>query len=145
MKYFTIEELIKSDTATRLNIDNTPSDEIIKNLETLIAELLDPFREAWGDALRVTSGYRCEKLNSKIAGASKTSAHLIGYAADLVPTISSGKSTKELLKFAKEFLSISSLNWDQALLESNSNSFWLHLGLYNQNLEQRKQIKILNI
>ena len=30
MKYFTIEELCKSETAERLEIDNTPPEEVVK-------------------------------------------------------------------------------------------------------------------
>lgn len=43
--YFTVEELCHSDTADRLGIDNSPSEEIRKHLEELI-EFLNPLREA---------------------------------------------------------------------------------------------------
>jgi hypothetical protein len=46
MKYFTIEELCQSETAERLNIDNTPTEEIIANLTYFIDRILDPLREA---------------------------------------------------------------------------------------------------
>ena len=36
MKYFSIKELCKSSTAKKLNIDNTPSADIEKNLTVLI-------------------------------------------------------------------------------------------------------------
>jgi hypothetical protein len=45
MKYFSIKELCKSSTAKKLNIDNTPSDEIKENLTVLVEECLDPIRE----------------------------------------------------------------------------------------------------
>ena len=48
MKYFSIKELTKSETATKKGIDNTPNAEQIKNMETLINNLLDPIREQWG-------------------------------------------------------------------------------------------------
>jgi hypothetical protein len=77
MKYFTIEELCQSETAERLKINNEPTDEIIQHLELLIDCLLDPIREAWGSAIIVNSGYRCEELN-KAVGGSKTSVHKLG-------------------------------------------------------------------
>ena len=46
MKYFTIEELCQSETAEKYKIDNTPTEEIKKNLEILVDCLLDPLREA---------------------------------------------------------------------------------------------------
>ena len=84
MKYFTLQELTRSDTAKRLSIDNTPDAAVMSHLETLVERLLDPLREAFGRPIIVTSGYRCPELN-KAVGGSPTSPHLQGYAADLVP------------------------------------------------------------
>ncbi|MCD7803098.1 MAG: D-Ala-D-Ala carboxypeptidase family metallohydrolase, partial [Clostridiales bacterium] len=72
MKYFTIEELTKSDTATRRGIDNTPTAEAVRNLTTLVDKVLDPLRSAWGGPIVVNSGYRCKALNEAVGG-SKTS------------------------------------------------------------------------
>ena len=64
MKYFTINEVCRSETASKHKIDNTPSAEIIANLTALVDNVLDPLREAWGRPIIVTSGYRCEVLIS---------------------------------------------------------------------------------
>jgi len=48
----------------------------------LCAAVLDPLRDALG-AIRITSGYRTDALNTAIGG-SKTSEHLVGRAADIV-------------------------------------------------------------
>ena len=69
MKYFTIAELCRSTTADNKCIDNTPAPEIREKLQTLIEELLDPIREAWGKPIRVNSGYRCPALNQAVRGA----------------------------------------------------------------------------
>ena len=82
MKYFTIAELCRSTTADNKRIDNTPAPEIREKLQTLIEELLDPIREAWGKPIRVNSGYRCPTLNKAVGGVS-TSQHQKGEAADL--------------------------------------------------------------
>ena len=84
MTYFTINELIASDTAKTKGIDNSPTTAVRANLVALIETLLDPLREAWKSPIRVTSGYRCGILNRAVGG-SRTSAHLYGYAADIVP------------------------------------------------------------
>lgn len=55
---FTIKELTKSATANRLKIDNTPTDSVIKNLNDLVDNVLDPLRKAYGKPIVVTSGYR---------------------------------------------------------------------------------------
>lgn len=82
MKYFTFDELSRSDTATRLNIDNTPSSSARSNLAALTDNILDPLREAWGKPITVNSGYRCPALN-KAVGGSATSQHMSGQAADI--------------------------------------------------------------
>ena len=69
-KNFTLAELTKSNTATRLGISNTPYKEGIHKLRLLATELLQPLRNAVGP-LRVTSGYRSESLNKAIGGSFK--------------------------------------------------------------------------
>ena len=100
MKYFTIEELCQSETADKLKIDNTPSEEIKKNLEILGDCLLDPLREAWGSPIIINSGYRCPILN-KAVGGSKTSSHMSGWSVDMRPK--NGKM-EEFKKFVIDFI-----------------------------------------
>lgn len=135
MKYFTIEELCKSDTANRLGIKNEPTVTDKQHLEELINELLDPLRGAWGSPIKVTSGYRGFKLN-KAVGGSKTSAHYRGYASDLQPV----KGTiKEFKDFVIKWLKETNINFDQCILESSNGAEWVHLGLRNGQNKQRKQ------
>lgn len=134
MKYFTIEELCKSETAERLKINNNPTEEIINHLELLIECLLDPIREAWGSAIIVNSGYRCEELN-KAVGGSKTSVHKLGWSADIRPK--NGKM-KEFKEFIVEF--IKTRIWDQCILERSGNTEWVHISLFNNSGKQRRQI-----
>lgn len=82
MKYFTIAELCASATATAKGIDNTPTPGIAQNLERLVANILDPLREAWGSPVDVTSGYRCPELNKAVGGV-RNSQHMTGQAADI--------------------------------------------------------------
>jgi uncharacterized protein YcbK (DUF882 family) len=80
--HFTIRELTKSATASRLGIDNTPPPEAIERMTTLINEVLEPARTQFGAPIYVNSGYRCTALNKAVGGA-KRSYHLYGRAADL--------------------------------------------------------------
>lgn len=136
--YFTVAELCKSDTAKAFKIDNTPDKKVTANLERMI-KFLNPLREAWGSAIRITSGYRCPKLNRAVGG-STTSAHLTGNAVDMQPV--NGKM-KEFKRFVSEW--IQDQKWDQLLKEKSAFSEWVHLGLYSNNGLQRKQIKNLNV
>ena len=80
--YFTISELTASATALREGIDNRPSKCAYHLLHVLVDQLLDPIREAWGEPIVVSSGYRCKELNDLVGGA-KNSHHLLGCAADI--------------------------------------------------------------
>lgn len=52
MKYFTIAELCKSETADRLGIDNRCKKEHVYNMTALVDNVLDPLREAYGNRYR---------------------------------------------------------------------------------------------
>lgn len=138
--YFTLDELISSETAKTNKIDNTPSSEIKKHLQEVI-DVINPLRDAWGSGIKISSGYRCEKLNALVGGSS-TSAHKIGYAVDMIPV--NGKLSEFKTFCAKYF---SDKKFDQLLLEKNTktNSEWVHLGLYNNSHLQRKQIRLMYV
>ena len=131
--YFTIDELCASDTAKKYGIDNTPNPTIITHLQRLI-NFLNPIREAWGSAIKVTSGYRCEKLNCLVGG-SKTSSHTIGYGVDLIPL--NGKMS-EFKKFIVDYMK--NKMFDQCIVEKSGKTEWVHIGLYNLKGQQRRMI-----
>ena len=135
MKFFSIEELTKSATAKRLGIDNTPSDNIKKNLILFINTVLDPIREDWGGPITVSSGYRCPELNAKVGGA-KTSGHLYGYCADL--QVKGGmKKIRELANFIFEWMKDHHMKFDELLFEHSGGVTWLHFCWIGKDGKQR--------
>ena len=117
MKYFTIEELCHSNTATRLKIDNRPTEEVANNLIALGENVLDPIREWLGHPITPTCAYRCPKLNAAVGGV-KTSQHMNGQAADL--TLGSKEQNKRLFDFIHDHL-----QYDQLINEYNYS--WVHV------------------
>lgn len=120
MKYFTIQELSKSTTATRLKINNTPGKNETANLEALINNILDPLREAYGKPIIVTSGFRSEKLNRAVGGSS-TSQHSLGQAADIRSVSDKPEDNKELFDLIRSL----KLPFDQLINEFNYD--WVHV------------------
>lgn len=118
MKYFTINELIRSDTALQRGIDNTPAPPIKIKLSNLINNLLDPIREAWGGPITVNSGYRCPVLNRAVGGV-PTSQHQKGEAADI--TVGSPEQNRKLF----DLIAAGSFDFDQLIDESNYS--WVHI------------------
>lgn len=81
--HFTLEEMCRSDTATRLGINNIPTDEdIIANLRAVCVHILEPVRAHFDTPFTPNSGYRCSALNKSIGSSSK-SQHVKGQAADI--------------------------------------------------------------
>ena len=93
MKYFSIEELVKSASAERLAIDNTPPRAAQRMLTILVEQLLDPIRRRYGAPIIVTSGYRCPALNIAVGGVAN-SHHIVGCAADIVAPLLSPQGGK---------------------------------------------------
>ena len=132
-KYFKVSEMLKSETADKNKIQNTASVEVKQNIEELL-EVLDDLREFYGKPIRITSGFRCSELN-KLVGGSPTSAHVIGYAADLQPIGDTFENFKaEVLRWLN-----TGVKFDQCIIEKSKNTQWVHFGLYNRKGQQRGQ------
>jgi len=138
-KYFTLKELCASDIATARRIDNFPSFTIVEHLTELTEKILEPLRAAWGSSIIVTSGYRCDSLNRLVGGVS-TSAHRLGYAADLYP--GDGK-IDEFGKFVKEWLIKNRVKFDQVISERSGTQRWVHISLRSTTGTQRCETKNL--
>ena len=134
MKYFTIKELCASATATRLGIKNEPTKAALLNLESLVLNILDPLRAAWGGAIKVTSGYRSAALNKAVKG-SNTSAHRYGYAADIVPADGRISVFKA---FVVKWLKDNEISFDQYIDEVDG-SEWVHIAIKSGSGNQRRQ------
>jgi hypothetical protein len=122
---FSLKELTKSDTATRLGIDNTPDDETIDNLKTLCDKVLQPVRDHFGKTVTVNSGYRSPESNAAVGG-SKTSDHCKGQAADIEIA---GVANADLAQWIMD-----NLEYTQLILEFYTqgipDSGWVHVS-YN--------------
>ena len=97
MKYFSISEMLKSDTAIKQRLWNGAPKEAEENLRALVDEVLDPLREAYGRPIRVNSGYRCPRLNALVGG-TPNSQHMRGEAADIQPVVGNEGDLDELAR-----------------------------------------------
>ena len=113
--HFTLDELTHSETAARLDIDNTPSEEIIDNLKFL-SEKLEYVRVLLGSPMLISSGYRSGLLNDAL-GSKRTSAHTRGLAVDFISP--SFGTPKEIVQAIVD----SDIEYDQVILEFDR---WVH-------------------
>ena len=117
---FSLQELIKSDTAIRKGIDNNPNADQIEKLKALCENILQPVRDHFG-RVKVTSGFRSVELCTAI-GSSANSQHAKAEAADFEVM---GTDNAELFDWIKD-----NLEPDQLILEfytpGEPNSGWIH-------------------
>ena len=128
-KHFTLDEFIKSATATRLGIDNTPDEKVLNCIQALVDNVLEPLRVHYGRPIIITSGYRCPKLN-KAVGGSSTSQHAIGQAVDIRSVSDSREDNKELFDMILEM----KLPFDQLINEFGYD--WVHVSFSPRNRRQ---------
>ena len=150
MAHFTLQELTTSSTAAQLRIDNTPTAAVRAHLTETIT-LLESIRAEWGKyceeynlgtpAIRVSSGYRSPVLNKAVGGV-KTSAHVAGYAADLVPV---NGMQDEFERFMSEVFSKKGYAYDQIIVEKSKTSRWVHVGYKSPDGRQRRECFKLNV
>lgn len=133
-KYFSIAELTKSDTATKKKINNQPTKQIETNLNQLVDNILDPLREAYGEPIIVSSGYRCPELNKAVGGAT-SSQHTLGQAADIHTKSNTKEDNKKLFDLIKDL----KLPYDQLINEYGYK--WVHVSYSSRNRRQILNIK----
>jgi len=121
-KHISDKEGVYSRTATRLNIDNTPTDEHERNMVLVAEEIFEPLRTYVGGPIKINSFYRSPELNRAIGGSSK-SQHCKGQAIDIDDTF--GKmSNAEMYEFIKDNLDFDQMIWE---FGDDKNPDWVHV------------------
>jgi zinc D-Ala-D-Ala carboxypeptidase len=110
-EHFSLEEFTRSAEAGRLGLSNAPSAAHLTNLRWT-AELLEEVRtRAGGRAMTIHSGYRAPAVNAAVGGV-PTSAHALGYAADITVE---GMTALDLCELIAE----SGIAFDQVIYEKS--------------------------
>jgi hypothetical protein len=122
-QYFTLAEMVKSQTASRLGIKNEPNDEQINSMKILLLAVLDPVRRHFRKPIIPSSGYRSPALCEAI-GSSTRSQHAKGEAVDFEVA---GVPNLEVAEWIRD-----NLVFDQLILEcyEGGNTGWIHVS-YN--------------
>lgn len=139
---FTLKEFVRSNTASRLGIDNTPGEKELENLRHLCEKVLQPVRDKISKdnpnarvRIRITSGYRSPVLNSRL-GSNPSSFHVFGMAADCELYIDDEENNSLLYHTIKDEVDFTELIWEYGDDESPD---WVHVAL---NVDStRKMIK----
>jgi len=140
-KNFSRHELLASETAERLGIENTPDNaQVEKNLVNLaytLQEIKDRMQKHFkrNVYLVISSGYRSPNLNKAIGSTSKRSAHLYGLAADFKATT---LTPKQVLEFIDTHCK--DLVFDQLIEEFGR---WVHIGIIKPNTNETRRMFLM--
>ena len=123
-------------TATRREIDNTPNDEQLDNMELIAEKIFEPLREWVGGPIKINSFFRCPDLNKAIGGSSK-SQHCQGQAIDIDDTFGV-VANSEMYHYIKDNLDFDQLIWE---FGDDDNPNWVHVSYVSEDSNRRRCLK----
>ena len=116
--HFTLDELTHTD---HRELDNTPNQDEISNLQRLANFLEEVKTVLGGKPIMVNSAFRSKQVNDAV-GSKDTSQHRIGCAADIrVPTMTPDQVVRAVIA--------SGIGYDQIIREFDR---WTHISIPNQ-------------
>jgi uncharacterized protein YcbK (DUF882 family) len=125
--HFTLDELTHTD---HREIDNSPTQAEISNLQQLANFLEEVKTVLGGKPIMISSGFRCKALNDAV-GSKDTSQHRTGFAADFrVPGMTPDEVVRAVIA--------SGIGYDQIIREFDR---WTHISVANN---PRKQALIID-
>ena len=122
-EHLTLAEATKSQTATRLGIDNSPTITHMEALRAVAKNVFEPIRNHFGVPIAVTSGYRSKALNEAIRG-SRRSQHCQGQALDIDADVYGRITNAEVFHYIKNHLDFDQLIWEFGNEETPD---WVHV------------------
>jgi zinc D-Ala-D-Ala carboxypeptidase len=133
-KHISYKEAVHSATAKRRGIENVPNEDQLDNMYRVAEFIFEPLRLYVGGAIKITSFFRSEKLNTAIGGSTK-SQHCKGQAID-IDDVFGYKTNYEMFTYIRE-----NLDFDQLIYEfgSNDNPDWVHCS-YVSKKENRNRV-----
>lgn len=121
--HLSLAEVTKSQTATRLGIDNNPTVTHLIALRAVAENIFEPIRKHFGVPVGVSSGYRSNALNDAIGGSSR-SQHCHGQALDIDADIYGRITNGELFRYIRHALDFDQLIWE---FGDDNDPAWVHV------------------
>ena len=135
-EHISYKEGVYSTTAMRREIDNTPNDKQLDNMETIAEKVFEPLREWVGGAIKINSFFRCPELNKAIGGSSK-SQHCQGQAIDLDDTFGV-VANSDMYNYIKNNLDFDQLIWE---FGDDENPNWVHVSYVSKEDNRNRCLK----
>lgn len=133
-KNISYNESVKSATAIKKGIDNSPNEEQLSNMKLLADKIFQPLREHFKVSIGVTSFFRSKELNETIGGA-KSSRHMSGEAIDLDADMYGKITNKEIFDWVVKNLEFDTIIWE---FGTENNPAWVHITYLKKGNRNRK-------
>tara|TARA_R110002096_G_scaffold327161_1_gene521112 strand:- start:115 stop:576 length:462 start_codon:yes stop_codon:yes gene_type:complete len=134
------KEGVRSNTAARKGIENTPSEEQLTKMKLVSEKVFEPLREWVGGPIKINSFFRCYKLNRAIGG-SKTSQHMSGQAMDIDDTFGC-KTNAEMFNYVKDNLDFDQMIWE---FGDDDNPDWVHISYVSPDENRGRRLKAYRV
>ena len=135
-RHISYKEGVYSRTATRLDIDNKPNDDQMRNMCLIAEEVFEPLRVWVGGPIKINSFFRSPELNKAIGGSTK-SQHCHGQAIDLDDTF--GRATNaEMYEFIRKYLDFDQMIWE---FGDDDNPSWVHVSYVSEDKNRNRCLK----
>ena len=121
-KHISYKEGTYSNTATRLGLENKPTEKHLANMELLAEKIFEPLRKHVNGPIKINSFYRGPELNKAI-----DIDDTYGYM-----------SNADMYKYVK-----ANLNFDQMIWEfgTDENPDWVHISYVNEEANRNRCLK----
>jgi len=135
-KHISYKEGVYSITATRLGINNDPSNKQLANMELIAENIFEPLRKYVGGPIKINSFFRSVKLNKAIGGSSK-SQHCHGQAIDIDDTFGV-VANSDMYNYIKNNLDFDQLIWE---FGDDDNPNWVHVSYVSEENNRRRCLR----
>ena len=132
-KHVSYNEGIRSRTADRRGLDNTPNEEQLKCMKEVAENLFEPLREWVGGPIKINSFFRGEPVNTAIGGSTR-SQHMKGQAIDIDDTFGH-KTNAEMYHYIKDNLDFDQMIWE---FGDDKNPNWVHISWVSHRPNRKK-------
>ena len=136
-KYLTYQECVKSETAIRRGIDNTPNEAQRLAMIHVALTIFDYIREKVNGPLFASSFFRSPALNIMIGGAKK-SQHCNGEAIDIDADKFGHGTNKMIFYLIRHECEFDQLIWE---FGTDDNPDWVHVSAVDEKVAGRKNRK----
>jgi zinc D-Ala-D-Ala carboxypeptidase len=138
-EHLTLAEVTKSQTATRLGIDNDPDAHQLAALKAVAENIFEPLRNHFGVPIGISSGLRSKALNKAIGGSTR-SQHCHGQALDIDADIYGGVNNRNVFRYIQNNLDFDQLIWE---FGSDDNPAWVHVSFVDDGTNRGQTLRAI--